>query len=793
MSTANIKVLVRPRPIDEAKKEKWAAGFEIHGRRITLGAKTYDPDVTLAPTSTQEEVFDHCSPIIEAVKDGSNGTIMVYGQTGTGKTHTMLGSSEDGDTSGIAFRAIESLLNHVRTRTLAGDEIAVSLAILEIYNERISDMLSSTADEVQLIGGLPRSTTKVTLTSIEQASQVVQQGLSSRHVTATAMNDRSSRSHVILMLDLFTIVGEQSYVAHLFLVDLAGSESVKKSAATGKAAAEAGVINRSLLALKTVILTLSQQSEAPGGQRPHIPYRDSRLTELLQDSIGGSARTMLVACVSGNGRDVEETKSTLEYASKARAIRNVLNTERDKLTARIRGLEIELQKSKNRLSDKMNERGGYFVSREEHDEIQRQRDELVQLKACVEEERSAREGEEARKHVSMGQAGLYQAMIDEKEAQLQVSRRNFADAILAFQRTTSEVTQQIGRVLGRVDESCRNDLHRVEAFAKGVATDTLSLAAPLFQQTDAALRAMWNEAHRSHVEQVKVFLGYQQTLQEQQLQTQAKYRDNILAALEVAQKALAVQHTVVRSSLRDCETETAEHLIVSNDIAHSAFDRIAAALPVYSGAAILSNFVAESRDLSVAQLSGAATRLSDDTCKSLIDAKRAIAKPGRETIHGVLQTLSSVDATAAHMSPQPPPSVTVVPPCPAVAPPAVPLSSLPPAPVASALPPTPRRVTATVSGSSPHRTLSSTMGSTAAAPTTARPLFRDSGRENLPPSGPSASAALMAKRGRSSSTTPPPQYDEEAKRRQRVSVSPVPLPAAPTNRTSQARQSSQAS
>lgn len=437
--SANIKVMVRPRPCDEGKKEKWAQGFEIHGRRITLGAKTYDPDVTLQATSTQEEVFEQCVPILDSVKDGVNGTIMVYGQTGTGKTHTMLGSCAT-DKSGVAYKSVEYLLNHVQQATLSGRQISLSLSMFEIYNEKVNDMLHPDGDkapEVQLLNGCPRQPTVRILTNVADAIQLITKCLSCRHISTTAMNDRSSRSHVIVALDLEEVIGERAEATHLSLVDLAGSESIKKSQAVGKVASEAGMINRSLLALKSVILALSNVSSE--GPKPHAPYRDSKLTEMLQDSIGGSARTMFIACISPNGRDIEETKSTLEYASKARSIRNVTNTERDILETRCRSLQVELLKCKNKLQDKVNERGGYWVTKEEHEEAERKEERSVQLEAEMGSMMAELKSMTAKQHVCDGQTAMFKELLKLKEGELQQSKEQYVALTSEFQKKADDM------------------------------------------------------------------------------------------------------------------------------------------------------------------------------------------------------------------------------------------------------------------------------------------------------------------------------------------------------------------
>ena len=464
----NIKVAVRLRPIDEGKKEKWAAGFETHGRRLVLGAKTYDPDVCFGTSSTQDDVFAQAIPILDAVKDGSNGTVLVYGQTGTGKTHTMIGDNSS-SYNGVSGKALEYLLQYVNTvrETEPERQMGLTMSVLEIYNEKITDMLSTEKEkpEVTLLAGWPRSRTSVPINDSASAKTALAAALHGRHVSQTAMNERSSRSHVIVLLDLHEVIGETSQVAHLFLVDLAGSESIKKSAATGQAAKEAGMINKSLLALKNVILTLSTASNsastgaeaaapsaAPAsGKSTHVPYRDSKLTILLQDSIGGTARTLFIACVSPNGRDLDETRSTLDYASKARSIRNVAQTDRDRYQIKIRGLEADVQKLKNRLQDRIVERGGVWLNKEDFEETQAKAERLggmdEQLKQLLEDRKAA----ETKQEVAKSTLAYLEHTAKEKDAELQQVKEAFVKAAKDQEAVNAAMHEQLRAVWGKAE------------------------------------------------------------------------------------------------------------------------------------------------------------------------------------------------------------------------------------------------------------------------------------------------------------------------------------------------------
>jgi hypothetical protein len=450
MSSSSIKVAIRCRPL--LGQERPTGGLDIQNRRILLDSKTYDPDYTFPPTATQDDVFHACRPILQCVKEGMNGTIMVYGQTGTGKTYTMLGNEET--EQGLVHRVVAEMLDYVQHKTMDGSQCALTLSMIEIYNERLTDMLSPNGEEeVTLISGFPRFTHKATLCRVSDAIETIRRGLAWRHTAATLMNERSSRSHVVFIFDLeeYNAFTDQTDVAHLFMIDLAGSESLKKSQASGVAAGEAGKINKSLLALKSVFLALSNTNEAT---RPsHVPYRDSKLTELLQDSIGGTARTLLIACISSVGRDIEETKSTLLYAVKARSIRNAANTEKEKLLVRLRSMEVENQKLRNRLQERVGERGGYYVTKEEHDQTQEMEESYGKMKEAVEQLMQDRQSSDARQHIWESQVKVLHALLEDKAAELQGFKEIYYEALQRFENQAATLQRIVRGGVGEAKEA----------------------------------------------------------------------------------------------------------------------------------------------------------------------------------------------------------------------------------------------------------------------------------------------------------------------------------------------------
>lgn len=273
--------------------------------------KVYQFDATFGPTASTESLYEDVgSVIVEAVLDGYNGTVFAYGQTGCGKSHTM---------RGFIDRSIEHLFEATSTSSSETRYLAI-LSYLEIYNERLRDLLRDTGNEngLQLKEDPSRGTyvsgglREVTVKDALECAKLVDEGDKRRVAAATKMNAASSRSHAVLTLSLEALAideddkrGGAVRRGRLHLVDLAGSERQGRTGATGDRLKEAASINLSLSALGNVISALA------AGNGRHVPYRDSKLTRLLRDSLGGNARTLMVACVSPCDLDADETLSTL--------------------------------------------------------------------------------------------------------------------------------------------------------------------------------------------------------------------------------------------------------------------------------------------------------------------------------------------------------------------------------------------------------------------------------------------------------------------------------------------------
>ena len=361
----NVRVVIRCRPPTPSEKAETpvltlsSGDANVVLRRpdvIPEEMKEFTFDAVFGPETSQAEVFEIAArEVVDQLMAGYNGTVFAYGQTGSGKTFTMVGDSGD---PGIVPRVISHLF--------AGGRTAVtSCSFLEIYNEEIRDLLAPRVkgdrglDLVERPDGSVgvRNLVSVPISSEAELHAALTSGLRQRAKGVTQMNAESSRSHSV-----FTILAGR---AKLSLVDLAGSERQSKSGAMGETLKEAAKINLSLSALGNVISALTK-GRGDGGRgdgrpesrrrasiaslvTPHIPYRDSKLTRLLQDSLGGNTKTVMIATIGPSVSNYEETLSTLRYASRAKLICNKPNRHEDLKESTVRGLQAELANLRQQL------------------------------------------------------------------------------------------------------------------------------------------------------------------------------------------------------------------------------------------------------------------------------------------------------------------------------------------------------------------------------------------------------------------------------------------------------------
>jgi len=355
-----VRVAVRARPLVAKERVERARECLSYPRAnaVLLGeSRAFRFDDTFGPAATQGEVYERLvSPLVESCFRGYNATVLAYGQTGSGKTYTMGSGCFDvaDDEIGIIPRVVNDVFAEAHRQAESGaSETRVRCAFLEVHNEEVRDLLHpdtspkritirERADGAIVAAGAREVSTR----SADETLRLLELGCVARTTGGTKMNAQSSRSHAI-----FTIIIEQTHLtqearrrhkgryasAKFHLVDLAGSERNKKTRATGSRFQESININSGLLALGNVIAALSGDDtnrvgvgkSQTNGLKTHVPYRDSKLTRLLQDSLGGNSRTCVVACVSPVDTNFEETLNTLKYAQRARNIKNAVRVNRD--------------------------------------------------------------------------------------------------------------------------------------------------------------------------------------------------------------------------------------------------------------------------------------------------------------------------------------------------------------------------------------------------------------------------------------------------------------------------------
>ncbi|XP_048086688.1 kinesin-like protein KIF3A isoform X2 [Alosa alosa] len=380
----NVKVVVRCRPLNQKEKmmgHKLAVSVDEMRGTITVNKhettneppKTFTFDTVFGPESKQLDVYNLTArPIVDSVLEGYNGTIFAYGQTGTGKTFTMEGVRAVPELRGIIPNSFAHVFGHI-AKAEGDTRFLVRVSYLEIYNEEVRDLLGK--DQMQRlevkerpdVGVYIKDLSGYVVNNADDMDRIMTLGHKNRSVGATNMNEHSSRSHAIFTITIECsekgVDGNQHVrMGKLHLVDLAGSERQGKTGATGQRLKEATKINLSLSTLGNVISALVD------GKSTHVPYRNSKLTRLLQDSLGGNSKTMMCANIGPADYNYDETISTLRYANRAKNIKNKARINEDPKDALLRQFQKEIEELKKKLEEGEEISGSEGSGSEEMDE-----------------------------------------------------------------------------------------------------------------------------------------------------------------------------------------------------------------------------------------------------------------------------------------------------------------------------------------------------------------------------------------------------------------------------------------
>ncbi|XP_053615318.1 kinesin-like protein Klp61F isoform X2 [Plodia interpunctella] len=500
----NIQVFVRLRPLNQRERDIKSLGVvEVANNREvvvrqsqqTSLTKKFTFDRAFGPHTKQVEVYQEVvSPLIEEVLAGYNCTVFAYGQTGTGKTHTMVGENTSEDTTwqndplaGIIPRALSQLFDELR---ISNTEYTVRVSYLELYNEELFDLLATSEDNSKLriyedvtrkgsniVNGLE----EITVYNKNEVYKIMAQGQERKRVASTLMNAQSSRSHTV-----FTIVvhmkenspeGEELVkIGKLNLVDLAGSENISKAGSDNPAkrerARECVNINQSLLTLGRVITALVER-------HPHIPYRESKLTRILQESLGGKTKTSIIATISPGHKDLEETMSTLEYAHRAKNIQNRPEVNQ-KMTKKaiLKEYAEEIDRLKRDLQA-ARDKSGVYLANETYAEMtlkqEEQRKEIQELllkKKAMEDERDRMLTvfEELQKKIEERETQLNAAKnkLDDTQAKLVNTSNILRTTKLHFEEQKHLVSKQVETEL-KLSAQARQLLHAADVASSHVA------------------------------------------------------------------------------------------------------------------------------------------------------------------------------------------------------------------------------------------------------------------------------------------------------------------------------------
>ena len=352
-NAANVNVICRFRPMNDLERTSGneqicdytsPTSLTFHSSR-EKNVYRFNFDRIFPPSSTQQDIYDFgVKGIINSVLDGYNGTVLAYGQTSSGKTYTMQGEMDEERKQGIIPRMISHVFKHIYSNE--DTDFMIKVSMIEIYQEKIRDLFDVTRvnlniREDSIKGIYVDGASERYVGSPSDVLNLLEMGSANRAQAATNMNEHSSRSHSIFILTINQTNKKEGFskIGKLYLVDLAGSEKISKTGATGHTLEEAKIINKSLTTLGRVINNLTD------GKSTHIPYRESKLTRVLQESLGGNSKTCLIITCSPSIYNESESLSTLRFGERAKKIKNKPKINKEITVAELQKLVTQLKES----------------------------------------------------------------------------------------------------------------------------------------------------------------------------------------------------------------------------------------------------------------------------------------------------------------------------------------------------------------------------------------------------------------------------------------------------------------
>ncbi|XP_067124591.1 kinesin-like protein KIF11 [Centruroides vittatus] len=566
----HIQVYVRCRPINSAEKSTSFSVVEVcselkeirvqernGGRECT---KVFKFDKVFGPSCGQDDIYKTVmNPVIEEVLMGYNCTVFVYGQTGSGKTYTMEGDHnldisawDKHPKIGIIPRALSHLFDELEKQDV---EFTLHISFLELYNEELFDLLSPETSNLKLrlfedatrkgsvvIQGLE----EISVHSRNEVYKILERGSAKRKTAATMLNATSSRSHTVFSITMHvketTNNGDELLkTGKLNLVDLAGSENIGRSGAIDGRAREAGNINQSLLTLGRVITSLVEKA-------PHIPYRESKLTRLLQDSLGGRTKTSIIATISPAQSNVEETLSTLDYAHRAKKITNCpeINQKMTK-QALLKEYTQEIERLRRDLAA-ARERNGIFVDATNYEnmqhELSRKSESIKELVSEIEALKEQMEKVnalfiETQEHLVQKASELEKCNkdLEEKEGELTVTTQKLKNTEEKLNKTEIEKAEQqyLAEQRAKTEKELVSHAQKLIEVADESTGDVNALHAKLDRKHSVEIA---NEQHtmmfRNKFQQsMRSLEGHLLELSEKQTENNQKLHDSINKTLKL--------------------------------------------------------------------------------------------------------------------------------------------------------------------------------------------------------------------------------------------------------------------